>query len=241
MCIDVLDRQIKAWNEKPGLRLLYGGWFEAVRREMSGVRAPALEVGGGIGKLKEFVPGLITLDLAPTKWSDMAGDAQELPVKDQSLSNVVAFDVLHHLPRPARFLREAERVLKPGGRVVIMDPYASPFSRLVFGLFHSENLDLRCDPFDEERPLCGDEAFDSNQAVATVMFWRRARDFVRSFPGLKLIKRERLSFLSYPLSGGFSGRALLPATLIGTLAAFEAKLGFLAPAVAFRTLVVLEK
>jgi SAM-dependent methyltransferase len=241
MGMEILDRQLKAWNQKKAVRLLYGRWFEAVIREMSGVSGPVLEVGSGIGKLKELIPGLIALDLEPTCWTDMAGDAQALPVKDGGLANILAFDVLHHLPRPARFLREAERALKPGGRLVIMDPYVSPLSGIVYRYFHEEGLDMDCDPLDENRPICADAAFDSNQAAATVMFWRGADALARDFRGLEMVKRQRLALLSYPLSGGFSGRALLPATFLGALAAAEDRLGFLAPLAAFRTLVVLEK
>lgn len=241
MTREILDRQLKAWNEKKTVRLLYGRWFEAVSREMSGVPGPALEVGSGIGKLKERIPGLIALDLEPTCWSDLAGDGQALPVRDGTLANILAFDVLHHLPRPARFLREAERALKPGGRLVIMDPYVSALSGVVYRYLHEEGLDFDCDPLDETRPVCGNAAFDSNQAVATIMFWRNPDAFSREFPGLRLIRKERLALLSYPLSGGFSGRSLLPAPLLGALAAAEDRMDFFAPLAAFRTLVVLEK
>lgn len=237
----VLDRQLRAWNRKPGLRLLYGRWFDMVRREMSEVQGPALEVGSGIGKLKEHIPELIALDLEPTCWTELAGDAQRLPIKDETLSNIVAFDVLHHLPRPMRFFREARRALKPGGRIVIMDPYASFFSRIVYGFFHEECLNMDCDPFDEAKALCADEAFDSNQGVATIIFWRHLDDFKKACPGLKIVYRGRMSLLAYPVSGGFSGRSLLPAPLLGALDYIESKCGFLAPAMAFRTLVVLEK
>lgn len=241
MAADMLTNCLEAWNRKPGLRMLYGRWFEAVRRELPDVDGPVLEVGSGIGKLKEHIPDLLTLDLAPTCWTDMAGDGQALPVKDESLAAIVAFDVLHHLPRPMRFFREALRSLKPGGRVVIMDPYASPLSRVVFGLFHAEKLDLDCDPFDDRKALCSEDAYDSNQAVATLVFWRGLDSFARVFPGLAVIKRRRLSYLSYALSGGFSGPTLAPAKVLAALAGLEDRLGLLAPLMAFRTLVVIEK
>lgn len=234
----ILREQLEAWNRKACLRRMYGGWFEAMRREMP--PGPALEVGAGIGKFKEHAPGVLTLDIEKTPWTDLVGDAQRLPVRSGALASIVLFDVLHHLPRPALFLREAVRALRPGGRVLVMDPYVSPVSWPVYRFLHPEPVRMRCDPLGEEG-VCTDRPFDSNQAVATALFFRDARRLEREFPELSVVRRERLALLSYPLTGGFGGRALLPDAAIAWLSGVEARLPFLAPLMAFRTFVVLEK
>ena len=49
------------------------------------------------------------------------GDLESLPIDDRSLDAAVVALVLHHVPDPARVLAEAARVLKPGGRVLVVD------------------------------------------------------------------------------------------------------------------------
>ena len=49
-------------------------------------------------------------------------DAVQLPFADGSLDTVAFSSVLHHIPDLAPALREAQRVLEPGGRVFAFDP-----------------------------------------------------------------------------------------------------------------------
>lgn len=49
------------------------------------------------------------------------GALEALPIKDCTLDAAVLMLVLHHVPSPAAALTEALRVLKPGGRVLIVD------------------------------------------------------------------------------------------------------------------------
>jgi ArsR family transcriptional regulator len=49
------------------------------------------------------------------------GTLEKLPIDDGELDLALIMLVLHHLPEPKRALVEAARVLKPGGRLLIMD------------------------------------------------------------------------------------------------------------------------
>src|SRR4051794_3484996 len=53
-------------------------------------------------------------------------DANALPFPDRSLDVVYGYAFVHHLADPTRFLHEAARVLRPGGRAVFMDNRRSP-------------------------------------------------------------------------------------------------------------------
>jgi ArsR family transcriptional regulator len=49
------------------------------------------------------------------------GELESLPIDDSRLDAATLMLVLHHVPEPERALAEASRVLKPGGRVVLVD------------------------------------------------------------------------------------------------------------------------
>lgn len=58
-------------------------------------------------------------------------DAQNLSLDDESMSFVVFNESLHHMPDAARALSHAVRVLKPGGRMFLYEPYRyNPYRRL---------------------------------------------------------------------------------------------------------------
>jgi SAM-dependent methyltransferase len=68
------------------------------------------------------------LALAQTSTRDLgltvdlkAGDAQDLPFADQSFDTVVCTYALCSVPDEARAIAEMKRVLKPGGRLILVD------------------------------------------------------------------------------------------------------------------------
>jgi SAM-dependent methyltransferase len=53
-----------------------------------------------------------------------AADATALPFANSSFDAVLIRDLLHHLPRPSLALAETRRVLRPGGRLTLIEPNA---------------------------------------------------------------------------------------------------------------------
>lgn len=51
----------------------------------------------------------------------LAGELEELPLGDAELDAATLVLALHHASEPARVLAEARRVLKPGGRLLVVD------------------------------------------------------------------------------------------------------------------------
>lgn len=237
--LDHLERQLEAWSRKPGLRFVYTDWYREIEQWMTAGRS--FELGCGIGRFKEYLGDVTTVDVLRTRWTDVVGDGEFLPIRSESVANLVLFDVLHHLPHPVSFFREAFRILKYGGRLIVADPYISPVSRFVYNTFHPEPTNSHCDPFEESIPLSSNEPFDSNQAVATVLFYKKFQSWKKHFPGFSILMRKRYAFVAYPATGGFGGRTLLPHKLVKWIQRKEKFLMPLSGLLAFRLLIVMEK
>lgn len=238
--VDALRVQEASWNARPLVRALYVRWFEEVCASLANVTGRCIEIGSGIATLPQTCPRVEPTDVEPTPWVSQVVDAEALPYDDGALANLVLVDVFHHLARPARFLDEAVRALAPGGRIVLLEPYCSPISTRAYKRFHHERTDLTAAPFDDDVSIA-DAPLASNQARPTLVFFRHADELVERWPLLRIVERRRLALLAYPLSGGFTGRQLVPAVVGRGLARLEGLLDFLGPLIAFRCLVVLER
>lgn len=80
-----------------------------------------LDVGCGRGRLAPFLVGhWVGVDPSPAQLADapspvVRGDVVHLPVRSKSVDAVTALWMLYHLAEPVLAIREAHRVLKPGG------------------------------------------------------------------------------------------------------------------------------
>ncbi len=227
------------WQSKPALRAVYDDYYRRMARWRR--PGPSLEIGAGSGNLKERLPDVIASDIVGSPWLDAVLDAQALPFVDGSLASVVGVDVLHHIEYPSRFLREIGRVLRPGGRLVVVEPAITPVSRIVFALGHPEPVDMRADPLVDGTPDPSRDPMESNQAIPTLLARHRHR-LETEFPDLKVLHSELLSLGAYPLSGGFRPWTLLPGVLVRPMLRIEERLAPLVGSVlAFRLLLVLER
>jgi SAM-dependent methyltransferase len=241
--LERFEKHRRAWDENPALRVLYGDWSGRIAAELPPVSlGPRLELGSGPGFARRFIADLELSDIVRAPWHDREVSADALPFGDASLGALVLFDVLHHLPAPRRFFAEAVRVLRPGGRIVLCEPYVSPASYPVYKFLHEEPVVLDVDPLADQAGPTGRDPFDSNQAIPTLLFGRGRALFEAAFPALAVGRIDHLAGPSYPASGGFSRRPFVPLGLWSALHRLEAR--FPKPLIrwlAFRIIVTIER
>lgn len=235
---EILDERRRVWTSKPVIRKLYKKWYGHIQEALRPGRT--LELGGGSGNLRDFLPEAITSDIVFEPWLDAVMDAHAIPFKGESLDNIVLFDVLHHLAAPAVFFKEAERVLKAEGRAIIMEPYISWLSFPVYRFLHAEGMKWDMDPL-EGGEAKGKEPFQGNQAVPTLIFERHRHQFNKRFPRFEILREDKMDFFLYPLSGGFHNPCLCPPVLWRPLEFLEGVLNPFKRILAFRLFIVLEK
>jgi SAM-dependent methyltransferase len=243
MTDQVDDRLIehgRQWRKKPALRDIYLDLYRRMAAQL--VPGQTLEIGGGSGVFKEFAPDTISTDILTAPWLDVVADAQTLPFAPESFSNIVMFDVLHHIEFPRKFFAEALRVLKPGGRIIMVEPGISPLSWPFYTFLHPEPVRMGDDPLVDGAADPNRDAFDANQAIPTLLFGRERLRFADAFPRLKLVAKDWLSLWAYPLSGGFKPWSLIPHALVKPVLRLESAVApVLGPVMGFRLLVALEK
>lgn len=90
-----------------------------------------LDVGGGTGRAARALPSVDLTVVDPARGmlrearrrgvAGIGGDAARLPIRDGSMDAVVILDALHHVRDQGRALAEAQRVLRPGGVLVVRE------------------------------------------------------------------------------------------------------------------------
>ena len=239
MSLEILLKHRKIWNKKPLIRFIYQQWYQEITVLLAA--GTTIELCGGTGNLKEFTPGLFSSDVLYLPWMDAVINAEALPFKADSLANIIMVDGLHHIGKVNQFFKEASRVLRSGGRIILLEPYISPLSWPFYHFLHEEPVDFHRNPLDHETSKEGKLPFDANQAVATMLFEKDYERFQSRFPEFDKIIHRHLPSLVYPLSGGFGHPQIIPLQAAKFFSAIERRFEFTGRFLAFRFLVVLEK
>lgn len=232
----------ECWDRKPLLRAAYRGFHEEIRRRLAPGPGLTVELGSGIGMIKETIPDCITTDLFPNPWVDQTEDAYALSFADSSVSNLILFDVWHHLEYPGSAMAEFARVLAPEGRVILFEPAAlSLLGRLVFGLFHHEPIHA---PGPQEWFIPpGLQRTSLPYYAAQGNAWKMFRGNQVPPPFAEKWRCTETAF--YPAfdwlaAGGFRQRQLLPASLAPLVQAVSGLVAFASHLSSTRMLVILE-
>jgi len=230
------------WEKKATVRLLYRDFHRRLLESIS--QGPILDIGGGTAHVKDFSRDVITSDILSFPGIDVVADAHRLPFADGFFAGVVMLDVLHHLERPIIFLEEAARILKPAGRLAMIEPAMTPLARRFYQRFHEEPVDMTVDPFAPVAVNPARDPFDANQAIPTLLFATPAarRGVEAAVPSLRVVSVRWLSLFAYPMSGGFQNWCLMPAALVHPTLSLEEMLSdAIRKQIAFRMMVVLER
>lgn len=230
----------ESWDRKPGLRAIYGEFYREItariRRDIGG---KIVELGSGLGNIKTMLPECITTDIFPNPWIDQVEDAYQLSFENGSVSNLILFDVWHHLQFPGTALKEFRRVLAPGGRVIVFDPAMGLIGRVVLGCFHHEPLGLK-QPITWDAPKGSSTkefSYYAAQGNASRIF--RKPEFKAQLADWRITELAYFSGLAYVATGGFRGPQFAPGVVLEWMTAVDSVLSKF-PWIASRMLIVLE-
>jgi SAM-dependent methyltransferase len=197
----------KIISSKPFLRAIYDEWYKMLAKELPSGDGDVLELGSGAGFCGQYIGGLITSEVFRCLTAQLVVDARQIPFANGSLRAIVFTDVLHHMPDVRQFFSEASRCLRPGGKILMIEPWVTAWSRFVFKHFHHEPFSPKARDwsFPCTGPLSG-----ANGAIPWIVFVRDRDIFESEFPYLDIEQIRPFMPFRYLVSGGVGMRSLMP-------------------------------
>jgi SAM-dependent methyltransferase len=203
---------------KPFLKQIYDEWYGTIERHIPTGQGRVLELGSGAGFMHHYVPDLIRSEVFLCPDISVVLDARHLPFAHQSLRAIVMTDVLHHIPDVRRFLLQAGDAVRAGGAIVMLEPWVSTWSRMIYTRLHHEPFLPSAErwEFAPSGPLSG-----ANGALPWIVFDRDRDVFEREFPQWQIAEIRPAMPFRYLLSGGVSLRSLMPGWMFGVCRGLE--------------------
>jgi len=209
-------------ESKPLLQRLFLQWYRECLPAVSETKllgGDMVELGCGAGSLEKLIPGIIKTDVVAHPFADRVMDAQSLEFEDNSLRCIFVIGILHHISEPARFLAEAQRCLKPHGRLVIIEPNSGWVARAIskIGSYYEffDTFTLSWKNTTQGRMT------QANMALPWIIFVRDYAKFQSEFLHLQIRQIRYHTFLSYAVTGGLSYKSFLPSWMAPVVDAIE--------------------
>ncbi|MEK7100453.1 MAG: methyltransferase domain-containing protein [Patescibacteria group bacterium] len=186
------------------LNLIHKSFYEKIASNIT--QKPVIEIGSGPGFIKKIIPSAITTDVIEGPGIDKIAFAEKLPFKDKSVGSIVMLNVLHHIKNPTKAFKEFERCLKPNGKIVMVEPWPTLWSKFIYQNFHHEDFNIN-----ENWKIHGKGRMsDANGAIPWIIFKRDYKKFKKLFPNFKIEEIELHTPFKYLVSGNLSKPQLLP-------------------------------
>jgi len=203
---------------KPFLKKIYIDFYQDFAKAVPEREDKVLvELGSGGGFIKDVIGNVVTSDILDLANVDKVFSAVEMPFEQASVDVFFMIDVLHHIAEPRAFFAEALRCLKVGGKIVMIEPANTLWSRFIYKNFHHEAFDPRADwVLQQAGPLS-----QANGALPWIIFSRDRKIFEDEFPSLRVVRVETHTPFRYLLSGGLTLRQLVPSFTYPAVKAIE--------------------
>ena len=164
-----------------------------------------IEFGAGIGASRDFIvaKNFILTDFLDSEWLDNKYvDALDSGYSSKRFDFIVASNMIHHLAFPKVFLDECQRILRPGGKLIIQEIHTSILMRLILRLMRHEGFDETVDVFHEAKP-CNQpgDPWSANCSIPKILF-NSHEEFQRQYPEWRVIHDRKVEFLQFLNSGG---------------------------------------
>lgn len=156
--------------------------------------AIALELMAGAGSLSDGREDMLACGLTPSGSVLVVADPEDLPFPSSFFTCLAGIDVLGRSARPAKVLMEAERVLQPGGRLALIEPWDGLLGGLYYRLKSTRRCAAGLDPWFDACPP--DHREDGNAAAPTACLHKRAGELSRIAPTLSVERIEPFGGLS---------------------------------------------
>ncbi len=192
---------------------VYGPWMPDVMEFSKHAGKDLLEIGGGIGTdLSQFArhgARVTDLDLSAGHMAhakenfELRGltarfvhqDAERIPFDDNSFDVVYSNGVLHHTPHTRKVVAEIKRVLKPGGKAIVM-MYAEDSLHYWLKLVWQLGLDKKTLlGWSMHEIMSGSVELTTNDAKPLVKVYsrRRLRELFKGFDDVSIVKRQLMA------------------------------------------------